>query len=77
LDNSNDSEDNCTADNESDIEQYHYIEDPEYPEQQNMSATSNVPGLVRPIWKSKRHAENVLVLVNTIETRINKGVKKK
>jgi hypothetical protein len=52
------------------------IEDPEFREQQDVSAAPNVPGLIRPIWKSKRYAENVLVTVNAMETRRNKGVKK-
>jgi hypothetical protein len=29
------------------------------------------------MWKSKRHAEKVLVTVNSMETRRNKGVKEK
>jgi len=77
LDNPNDSEDDCTADVESDMEQDSGIEDPESPEQQDVSTTPNVPGLIRPIRKSKRHAKKVLVTVNAMETRRNKGVKKK
>ena len=77
LDNPNDSEDDCAPDVESDMEQDNTIEDPESPKQQDVSAAPNVPGLIRPTRKSKRHAEKVLVTVNTIETRRNKGVKKK
>jgi hypothetical protein len=77
LYNPNDSEDDCAADDESDLEPNNGIEDPEYPEQQNVSATPNVPGLVRPTWKSKRQAKKVSVTVNAVETRINKGAKKK
>jgi len=77
LDNPNDSEDECAADNESDIEQNTGIEDSECPEQQDVSAAPYVPGLVRPTWKSKRQAEKVLVTVNAVETRTNKGGKKK
>jgi hypothetical protein len=77
LDNPNDSEDDCTADVESDMEQDNPIEDPESPEQRDVRAAPNVPGLIRPTRKSKRHAEKVLVTVNAIETRRNKGVKKK
>jgi len=33
--------------------------------------------VVQPTWKSKRQAEKVLVKVDAIETRRNKGVKKK
>jgi len=46
LDNPNDSEDNCAADVESDREQDYSIEDPECPEQLNVSATPNVPSLI-------------------------------
>jgi len=77
LDNPNDSEEECTAADKSDIEHNNGIEDPECPEQQDVSATPNVPGLVRPTRKSKRPAEKVLVTVNAVETRRNKGGKKK
>jgi len=77
LDNPNDSEDDCAVDDESDIEQNNGIEDSACPEQQNVSAAPNVPGFVRPIRKSKRQAEKVLVTVNAVETWRNKGGKKK
>jgi len=77
LDNPNDSEDDCRAEVESDIEQDISIEDPDCPVQRDVSATPNVPGLIRPTWKSKRQAETVLMTVNVIETRRNKEVKKK
>jgi len=53
FDNPNNSEADCAADNESDIEHNNGIEHPECPEQQNVSATPNVPGLVRPTQKSE------------------------
>jgi len=77
LDNPNDSEEDCAADDESDIEPNTGIEDTECPEQQDVSAAPNVPGLVWPTRKSKRQAEKVLVTVNAVETRRNKGGKKK
>jgi len=77
LDNPNDREDDCAADDESDIGPNNGIEDPECPEQQDVSAAPNVPRLVRPTRKSKRQAEKVLVTVNAVETRRNKGGKKK
>ena len=76
LDNSNDGEDDCAADIESDIEKDNSIEDSEYPEQWDVSATPNVAGLIRPTRRSKRQAEQVLRMVNAIETRRNRGVKK-
>jgi len=55
----NDSEDDCAADDESDIEQNNGIEDSECPEQPDVSAAPDVPGLVQPTRKSKRQAEKV------------------
>jgi len=77
LDNPNDSEDDCAADVESDMDQDNSIEDPEYQEQRDVIAAPNVPRLIRPTRKSKRQADKVLVTVNAIETRRNKGVTKK
>jgi len=77
LDNSNDSDEDCAADDEFDIEPNTGIEDPECPEQQDVSAAPYVSGLVRPTRKSKRQAEKLLVMVNGVEMRRNKGGKKK
>jgi hypothetical protein len=43
LDNPNNSEDDCTEDDDSGMDQDDSIEDPESPEQWNVSATPNVP----------------------------------
>jgi len=75
LDNPNDGKDDCMADVESELEQDNSIGDPECPEQQDVSTAPNVSGLIQPTEKSKRQAANVLIMVNTIETRRNKGVK--
>jgi hypothetical protein len=64
-------------DNELDIDQQTAIEDPECPQQQEMSAMPNDPGLIWPTRKSKRQADTVLVMVNAIKRRQNTGVKKK
>jgi len=77
IDNPDDSEDDCAADVESHMEPDNTIQDPESPEQLDVSAPPNVPRLIRPPRKSKRHAEKVLVTVNAIELRRNMGVKKK
>jgi hypothetical protein len=77
LGNPNDSEENCTADDDSDIEHNNWIEDPECTEQQDVSAMPNVPRLVRPTRKSKRQAEKVLVTVNAVEMWRNTGGKEK
>jgi len=77
LDNPNESEDDCAADDEYDLGPNNGIEDPECPEQQDVSATPNVPGLVRATWKSKRKAEKELVTVNAVESwRHKEGMKK-
>jgi len=75
LDNPNDSEEDCAADDESDIEPNTGIDDPECPEQQDVCAAPTVPRLDRPTRKSKRQAEKVLVTVNGVETWRNKGGK--
>jgi len=69
LDNPDDSEDDCAADDESDIGPNNGIEDSECPELQDVSPAPYVPGLVRPTQKSKRQAEKVLVTANAVETR--------
>jgi hypothetical protein len=48
LDNPNDMEDDCAADDESDIDRDNGIEDPECLQQQDVCAAPNVTGLVRP-----------------------------
>jgi len=77
LDNPNNSEDVCPADCEFDIEQDNSIMDLECPEQQQVSAAPNVPGLIRPTRKSKGQAGKVLMTVHAIKTSRNKGVEKK
>jgi len=77
LDNQNDSQDNCPADSESDIEQDNSIEDPEWTAQQDVSTTPNVRGLNWPARESQRQAEKVWMMVNAIEMGRHKGVKKK
>jgi len=77
LDDPNDSKDDCTPDDESNIEQRNGIEDLECPEQLDVSAARNVHRLVWPTPKSMRQAEEVLVTVDSIEMRRNTGVKQK
>jgi len=61
---------------ESDIEQDNSNDNAQCPQQQHLSATPNFPGLIWPTRNSKRPAKKVLVMVNAMETRRNKGVKK-
>jgi len=77
LDNPNDSEHDWEADNESDMELDNGSEVSETLEERNVSAAPNVPGLIRPIRQSKKKVEQALVKVNIMETRRNKGIKKK
>jgi len=77
LDNPSHSEDDWEADDESDMKLQHGIENAEPPEQRNVSAAPNVPGLIRPVRRSKKKVEKVLMTVNIMETRRNKGIKKK
>ena len=72
-----DSKDDCAGDVESDIGQDDRINDLECPEWRDASAELYIPRLIRPIRKSKRRAETVLITLNAIKTRRNKGVKKK
>jgi hypothetical protein len=74
VDNPNDSEDDCAAYVESDMEQDKTIEDPQCTEQCDVSVSPNVPGLIWPIRMSKREAGKLLMTVNAMEIRRNKGV---
>jgi len=76
LENANDIEDDWEADNESDMELDEAVEDSATPEQRDVSATLNVPGLIWPTWRSKKMAQKMLLMVNTMETRSNKGINK-
>jgi hypothetical protein len=77
LDNANNSNDICTADGKSDIEQDTGIKDLKSAGQWDMmNAKENVPGLIWPIRQSKSQTEQVLAMVNALEMMINKGVKK-
>jgi hypothetical protein len=77
LDIPNVSEDDCEADDESDLEEDNVFEDSETTAQRDVSAAPNVPGLIQPTRKSKRQAEKVLVTVSAMEMRRKKGTKKK
>jgi len=75
--NPNDCKDKSTADVESVIAQENRIEYLEWPEQHDVSAAPNVPGLIRPTWKSHGQVEKLLMTVNAIETRRNEDVHQK
>jgi len=77
LDDPNDCEDDCAADFESDIEHDNSIEDPEWPERRDARAGGTVLGLILLTRNTERWAEKVLMTINAIETRRNKGVNQK
>jgi hypothetical protein len=49
----------------------------ETPELRYESAAPNIPWLICPTWQSKKKVEKALLTVNIMETRRNKGMKKK
>jgi hypothetical protein len=77
LDNPNESDGKCEADDESDTEPCSGITASESPEHRVASAAPNFPELIRPTRKIIKQAENVFVTVSTMETRRIKGNKKK
>jgi hypothetical protein len=77
LDNRNGSEDDWEADNQSDMELDNGSEDSETSEVRNVSAAPNVPELIQPIPQSQKKVEKAFLMVNIMETRRNKGIKKK
>jgi hypothetical protein len=66
--NPTDSEDNWEADNESEIELDHSMEHSKTPAQRDVSVVHNIPGLIKPTWKWKKNSEQVLMMVDTMET---------
>ena len=77
FDNPNDSEDDWEVDNESNMELANRTRDPETPAQWEVNAAPNVPGVILPTRRSMAMTDKVLMTANTIETRKNKGNKKK
>jgi len=77
MDNSDNSENDKEADYESNIELGNGVEDLETSEQWNVGAALNVPWFIQPTWRSKKQGIKMLIVVNTIETRRNKGIKKR
>jgi len=77
LDNPNGSEDDFERDNESDVNVDNCFKDPECPEERDVCAAPNVPGLIRPTQRSKKKIEKVLVSVNATETRRIRGNRQK
>jgi len=73
LDYPNDSEEDCKADDESDIEPDNGSKAWESPELWVVNAAPNVPGVIRPIWRSMRKAQKGVVTVSAMERRRNKG----
>jgi len=78
LDNPNTSKDDGDADDQSDIVELHNdIKPQECPEHMVVSGARNDPGLTWPTWRSIKQAEKGLMTVTAMETRRNKGNKKR
>jgi len=77
LDIPNRSEDKSEADNESDMELDSGLGDWETPDQLNGSAPPNVPRVIPVTWTSTTKSEKVMMMVNTMEMRRNKGNRNK
>jgi len=76
LDNPNEREDECEADDESYMEPCCGIEASKTTDHCVVSAAPNVTGLIQPTLKSMKQGNKGLVTVSTMETRRNKGNKK-
>lgn len=76
MDNPNASKEDCDMHDESGIEYDNCYKDLEYPQQREVCAAPNVPGLIRPTSWSKPKPENRCLMVSAIATRRNKGNKK-
>jgi len=77
LGNSNECEDDCEADNQSDIELGSGIKASESPEHRVVNAIPDVPELIQLTRRLMNQAEDGLMTVSAMETRRNKGNKKK
>lgn len=71
----NDSEDNLVEDEEFDIVLGNGIEESESPEQQDVSATLDHPGLTLPTQRSKEQTGKGSKTVNATQMRWNNGDK--
>ena len=77
LDNPNESEDHCEADNESNVVLDNYFENAQCPEQQAVCAAPNVPGLIRSTQNSRKEIDKVSLTVTATETWRIRGNRKK
>jgi len=73
LDNPNVSKDDWEVDNEFDTDLNYGIEDPEFPEQWDVCAAPNVPGLIWPTRRSNNTAQKGFMTVNAMQTKRNKA----
>jgi len=67
FDNANEREDNWEGDIECSMELYNGIENPEHPEQRDVSVTPIVPRLFKPRWESIKVAEKGLMMFNAMD----------
>jgi len=76
MDIRNKREDDCEADDESNMEPGDGITASESPKHRVLSAALHVAGLIQSTWRWIKQAERGLVTVSATETRRNKGNKK-
>jgi hypothetical protein len=76
LDRAHDREYEWEADNPSEIVPENSVKETETPDQWNVCARPNVPGLFRPTQMLKINIEKVFIMLNPMEMRRNKGNKK-
>jgi len=76
-DNPNESEHAWKADDQSDVEIRRGIKASEWLEHRVVSASPNVPALIRPTRRSMKQLKQRLMNVSAMETRSNKGNKEK
>jgi hypothetical protein len=71
------SKDDWEVDNEFNIEPNNAIEDPKFPELQDMRAAPEISRLITPTGSSKKNNKMGLIVVNTIEMRRKMRIKQK
>lgn len=75
MNNPDDNGDNCEQENELNFALDNGREVSEAPDQRNLSAVQNVPGLIRPIQLLRKKADKASRIVNITVTRRNQQIK--
>jgi len=72
-----DIEDDREGDNESEIQLANGVRNSDMEQQWHVCTILNIPGLIQLTMRSNTMAETVLMMVGTMGTRRNQGIKKK